>query len=167
MEVRACGQEVAIRIAAGETQQDISVSLQQRHPSQRGFSSRSVRWFCSEEGIHYRCGLSDGQLDRVIVSQVQAVGHSYGRRTIHGLLNARYSSTSTSVGKEVVREMKCFTACLKSDPLRCRTSWNTSSMLGYLLKKITLSQLLELFVMFKRISTKHMLLSQSTTLVLV
>lgn len=89
MEVHAYGQEVAIRIAAGETEQEISVSLQQRHPSQREFSSRSVQWFCSEQGTHYQCGLSDAQLDRVIASQVQAVGHSYGRRTIHGLLSAQ------------------------------------------------------------------------------
>ena len=89
MDIADYRQEVARRVAAGDTYQRISSSLRQRHPSRRGFSARTVRRFCSREGIHYRSGLDEGQLDRVIASQVLSVGHSYGRRTMHGLLRAQ------------------------------------------------------------------------------
>ena len=72
-----------------DTSRRVSVCLQRLHPSEQGFSARSVRRYCSEENIHYRSGLSDCQLDKLVADRVQAVGHSYGRRTMHGLLRAQ------------------------------------------------------------------------------
>ena len=69
----------------GYTHEQISECLQQQNYGARGFSARSVR-FCSEHNIHYRSNLSVQELDRVVHSGVIAVGHSYGRRTMHGLL---------------------------------------------------------------------------------
>ena len=54
------------------------------YPGWRGLSARSVRRFCAEQGNL----LSDDALDRVIQSQVSAVGHAYRRRCMHGLLRA-------------------------------------------------------------------------------
>jgi hypothetical protein len=89
MALRVHGQVIEIAVAAGETHHAISVSLQQMSPFERGFSARSIRRFCAEQSIHYRCGLTDDQLDRIIESQINAVGHSYGRRTMQGLLAAQ------------------------------------------------------------------------------
>ena len=85
----ALGQEISFAVSSGATHEEVSVYLQQSYPSQRGYSARSVRRFCAQEGIHYRSGLSYGDLDRLIESRVLAVGHSYGRRTMHGLLSAQ------------------------------------------------------------------------------
>ena len=81
-------QEISIAVAAGATHEVISLSLRQRYPSRSGYSTRSVRRFCAQKGIHYRSGLSDEELDRVVASRILSVSHSYGRRTMHGLLSA-------------------------------------------------------------------------------
>ena len=72
-------------VAAGATPEVISLSLQRWYPFQSGFSARSMRRFCADEGIHYRSQLNDEQVDRLVASRVI---HSYGRRTMHGLLCA-------------------------------------------------------------------------------
>ena len=51
--------------------------------SQTAVSSRSVRQFYFREGIRYRNVLPDPVLDRI---RTIDVGHSYGRRTMTGLL---------------------------------------------------------------------------------
>ena len=89
MELRAYVGEISLRVAAGETHDTISISLQGRNPHRRGFSCRSLRCLCSSEDIHFRSGLSDLQLDQMVSGLVQAVGHSYGRRMIHGLLSSQ------------------------------------------------------------------------------
>ena len=66
--------------------EQISEFLQQQNYEAHGFSARSVRRFCSVHNIHYHSNLSVQELDRVVHSGVIAVGHSYGRRTMHGLL---------------------------------------------------------------------------------
>ena len=50
---------------------------------------RSVRCFCDIHGIHYRSGLTESELDRIVSIAVQSVGNSYGRRTLHGFLRWR------------------------------------------------------------------------------
>lgn len=68
MDAVSLGREIAVRVAGGETHQEISVSLQNSHPSKRGLSARSIRRRCSEEGVHYRSGLqSDGLWQQVRV----------------------------------------------------------------------------------------------------
>ena len=89
MELRAYVGEISLRVAAGETHDTISISLQGRNPHRHGFSCRSLRRLCSSEDIHFRSGLSDLRLDQMVSGLVQAVGHSYGRRTIHGLLSSQ------------------------------------------------------------------------------
>ena len=81
--------EIAFAVAAGVSHRAISATLQQQYHNQRGFSRRSVRRFCRREGIHYRTSLPDPGLDRVIQFTVIEVGHSYGRRTMTGLLRSQ------------------------------------------------------------------------------
>ena len=47
---------------------------------------RSVRRYCAERGIVRRGSISQAELDEVVRSFVARVGHSYGRRNMHGLL---------------------------------------------------------------------------------
>lgn len=62
----------------------------------RGLSSRSVRRFCSERGLRLRGRLDDATLDRIISALIRSVGHSYGRRTMHGLLRSLVFRVSQS-----------------------------------------------------------------------
>ena len=62
MSLRIQGPAMEIAVTAGDTHHAISVSLQQVSPFERGFSACSVRQFCVERGIHYRCELTDEQL---------------------------------------------------------------------------------------------------------
>lgn len=89
MHVGQYGDEIALWVASGATHEAISMNLLLRHPHEPGYSARSVRRYCSSEGIHYRSRLTDPQLDRLVSAQIQAVGHSYGRRTLHGLLSSQ------------------------------------------------------------------------------
>ena len=77
--------EIRSMVEDGYTHEHISEFLQQQSYGERGLSARSVR-FCSEHNIHYCSNLSVQELDRVIHNGVITVGHSYGRRTMHGLL---------------------------------------------------------------------------------
>ena len=65
------------------TYEQISKFLQQQNYEARWFSAQSVRRFCSAHNIHYCSNL---ELDRVVHIGVIAVGHGYGRHTMHGLL---------------------------------------------------------------------------------
>ena len=78
--------EIRSMVEDGYTHEQISEFLQQQSYGVRGFSARSVRRFCSEHSIHYHNNLPVQELDRVIHNGVFTVGHSYGRRTMHGLL---------------------------------------------------------------------------------
>ena len=51
--------------------------------------SRSVRRFCALRGIWYRSGLTNAELDHIVSSRVRTVGHSYGRRSMQGLLRSQ------------------------------------------------------------------------------
>lgn len=73
----------------GRTHQDISSFLRSLHPTERGYSARSVRRFCAIHGIHYCSGLTESEVDRIVSVAVRSVGNSYGRRTLHGLLRWR------------------------------------------------------------------------------
>ena len=80
--------EITSRVRRGETYQQISDDLRRRYPLVRGLSCRSVRTFCCNRDIHYRIGLNARELDLVISARVGTVDHSYGRRTMQGLLRA-------------------------------------------------------------------------------
>ena len=66
----------------------ISLYLQEVAAGRRGFSTRSVRRLCSNRGMRIRHNLSGLQLDQVVRLFVGCVGHSYGRRTLQGLLRS-------------------------------------------------------------------------------
>ena len=80
--------EIAARVTARETYQQISQNLRQRNPSIRGLSACSVRRFCVSRGIHYRSRMNDQELDVHVALRVQSVGHSYGRKTMQGFLKS-------------------------------------------------------------------------------
>ena len=68
------------------THEQISEFLQKQNCGAHRFLAGSVRKFCSVHNICYRSKLSVQELDKVVHSGVIAVGHSYGRCTMHGLL---------------------------------------------------------------------------------
>ena len=86
MELQRFEREITSRVRRGETYQQISEDLRRRHL--RGLSCRSVHRYCLTRDIHYRSGLNARELDVVISARVGFVGHSYGRRTMQGLLRA-------------------------------------------------------------------------------
>ena len=73
-------------INEARSQEEFATVLQRRYPGRRGLSSRSVRWFRRASDITRRTEIQDDELDTVVGRQVEAVGHSYGRRTMQGLL---------------------------------------------------------------------------------
>ena len=77
-------------VEEGMSHSAISLYLRQCEPSiHRGLSERSVRRFCGQRQIHYRSRLTDAELDRRVHDAVRSVGHSYGRRTMHGFLRSQ------------------------------------------------------------------------------
>ena len=76
------------RIIRGDTHTQVSGYFRSLFSSCRGLSARNVRRFCSAQGIHYRSNLSEIGLDELIRRCVFSVGHTYGRRSLHGLLRA-------------------------------------------------------------------------------
>ena len=67
---------VRSQVLSGRSHADISRDLQAQNPGTRGLSERSVRRFCHVHDLHYRCGLSQQELDGEVqmrVAQVTAV----------------------------------------------------------------------------------------------
>ena len=90
-EVVLAGSEEEIRwrvVHHGDSLRSVSRHLQGLFPGVRGLSVRSVRRFCSSRGIHYRSNIGDRKLDELVRLRVRNVGHSYGRRSLQGLLRA-------------------------------------------------------------------------------
>ena len=54
--------------------ESVSEQLRTANPSMRGLSSRSIRRFCVEHGIHATSRLTDSHLDRVVATSVAKVG---------------------------------------------------------------------------------------------
>ena len=77
----------------------IAMELQQRFPSNRGLSARSVRRYCNVNGICRSSRLTPSEVDDAVETAVSLVGPSYGRRTLTGLLR----SEGIIVGEQRVR----------------------------------------------------------------
>ena len=75
-------------ISRGRSYEEISGYLTQFARQHYGFSPRSVRRFCASRGVRYRGDVDDASLDAIVRSLVESVGHSYGRRMMHGLLRS-------------------------------------------------------------------------------
>ena len=83
--------EAVIRelVSRGWTHLDISNHLHVVTGLDCGLSPRTVGRFCTRRNIHCRSGFSTPLLDQVVYDLVTRVGHAYGRRTMHGLLNSQ------------------------------------------------------------------------------
>lgn len=77
----------------------IAMELQQRYPSVRGLSARSVRRYCNDHQMSRSSRLTSSEVDDVVERAVSSVGPSYGRRTLTGLLR----SEGVVVGEQRVR----------------------------------------------------------------
>ena len=81
-------EEIHRRVLPGDAYGHVSQYIRLASNSTRGLSARSVQTFCWSRGIHYRSNLSEGELDAVVHHFVSRVGHTYGRRSLHGLLRS-------------------------------------------------------------------------------
>ena len=63
-------------ITQRKTHFEVSLLLKERFPGRKGLCSRSVRTFCSENGIHLRNRLSNGELEQCTRDVVARVGIS-------------------------------------------------------------------------------------------
>lgn len=88
---------VAFLFSQGWNYNDISAYLRRVTSGERGYSCRNVRRFCTDRLMRRRSSLSDSDLDAVVGIFIRRVGHSYGRRTLHGLL--RYYGIQVSQGR--------------------------------------------------------------------
>ena len=76
--------EIELMISLNMTYSEISSVLRRKIGTRRGFSARSVRRFCRRQGISRQTYA----LDRLITACIQLVGHSYGRRSMQGILRS-------------------------------------------------------------------------------
>ena len=55
---------------------EISKDLRNRYPGERGFSTRSLQRYCSENGISKTSKIGDDELDQVVSEAVSMVGYA-------------------------------------------------------------------------------------------
>ncbi|XP_028413701.1 uncharacterized protein LOC114536555 [Dendronephthya gigantea] len=72
-----------------KTLEDLSDALIAAYPEQRGFSVRSIKRFCKENGIRKRGIISDEHLDDAVKNAVSEVGPVYGRKMMKGYLDSK------------------------------------------------------------------------------
>lgn len=80
----------------GWTYEHISAYIQQLTGNTCGLSCRSVRRFCQVRGMMRRHTLGENELDQCVRTYVLRVGHTYGRRTMQGLLRSHGIEVSQS-----------------------------------------------------------------------
>ena len=81
--------EIRALVSGGWTHADISGFFRILTGRNHGLSVRTIGRFCARRDIHHRCGVNALDLDRLVCNLVYRVGHAYGRRTLHGLLQSR------------------------------------------------------------------------------
>lgn len=86
--IRRHERDVRELVAQGRTHLDVARYLSSRYPGIRGLSPRNVRRFCREYEIHYRSRLEQNEVNMLIRTAITRAGHSYGRRTLQGLVRA-------------------------------------------------------------------------------
>ena len=97
-------EEIAEPVKNGLSHEEISVVLQRRHASRRGYSARSIRCFCQQHGISRRGQTTDGELDDAVHAEVESFGHSYGRKMMQGLLASHgVFASERRVGRSLLR----------------------------------------------------------------
>ena len=75
-------------LSEGRSYDDISEYLRRTTGETQGLSARSIRHYCYSRGVRVRPLVDQPCLDRIVMCLVGRVGHSYGRRTMHGLLHS-------------------------------------------------------------------------------
>ena len=110
-------EEIAELVKNGLSHEEISAVLQRRHAGRRGYSARSIRRFCQQHGISRRGQTTDGELDNAVHAEVESFGHSYGRKTMQGLLASHGVFASEGrVGRSLLR------VAPEAQQLRARTT---------------------------------------------
>ena len=79
---------IRLFVSEGRSYEEISYYLSRLTGQSQGLSPRTIRRFCASRGIGYRGGIDDARLDGIVRTLVYRVGHSYGRRTMNGLLRS-------------------------------------------------------------------------------
>ena len=90
---------ILLLISEGRTYDEI-IEYLITQTGRSSLSSRSLRRYCANRGIRCRGRVTPVQLDDIIGSYVRRVGHSYGRRMMHGML----ASQGIRVSQARVRE---------------------------------------------------------------
>ena len=75
-------------LSEGRTYEEVSGYITSQTGYRRGLSPRSLRRYCNTRGLRNRPPTS-AQLDAVVATFIQRVGHSYGRRMMHGVLSSQ------------------------------------------------------------------------------
>lgn len=83
----------------GASHASISKYYQDMHPGMRGLSTRSVRRYCSERGIHL---ITNAELEGMVRDFVSSYGHAYGRRLMQGSIRYTLGITSGAVSQRRV-----------------------------------------------------------------
>ena len=77
---------ILLLISQGRTYEEVITEQTGRHI---GLSSRSLRRYCNARGLRRVGGVTPTQLDGIVRTFVRRVGHSYGRRMMHGMLRSQ------------------------------------------------------------------------------
>ena len=78
---------------------EIARQCRELYPYSRGNSRRSVRRFCSLNGI---TRLTNDDIYKLVSNIVTVYGHTYGRKMTHGSINAQLDVTSDAVSQRSV-----------------------------------------------------------------
>ena len=79
---------IMLLLCEGRTYEEVSTYIIGQTGYRRGLSSRSLRRYCNIRGLR-NCPPTRAQLDGIVGTFVQRVGHSYGRRMMHGILSSQ------------------------------------------------------------------------------
>lgn len=109
-------------VMEGHTYDEISDNLRRLTGQTKCLSARAIQWYCSWIGIRYHGFIDQTRLDELVCMLVDRVGHSYGRRTMQGLLLSKGIRARVAVSLECAAPGIHNTAqCsdIQSSPLLC------------------------------------------------
>ncbi|XP_057290186.1 uncharacterized protein LOC130612862 [Hydractinia symbiolongicarpus] len=80
-------EEILSFFSQKKTYEEISNILQSRYPGERGYSVKSIKRYCKENGLSPR--VSQAHLEQIVATAVQEVGPTYGRKMMTGYIAIR------------------------------------------------------------------------------
>ncbi|XP_057314337.1 uncharacterized protein LOC130655589 [Hydractinia symbiolongicarpus] len=80
-------EEILSFFSQKKTYEEISNILQSRYPGERGYSVKSIKRYCKENGLSPR--VSQAHLEQIVATAVQEVGPTYGRKMMTGYIANR------------------------------------------------------------------------------